>query len=183
MGEYGELNVGQLMRERHGADSVSVGFTTYSGTVTAASDWDAPAERKTVRPALPHSYEQLFHETGTPRFLLPLRDDKALADALTSPRLERAIGVVYKPETERDSHYFQAHLARAVRLRAAFRRNDRARAARANGGVDGRGTGRNLSVRLVSGAHTVPGLAETGGETRGADAPSAPSVGERFILR
>jgi len=112
MGEYGELNVGQLMRERHGADSVSIGFTTYGGTVTAASDWDAPAERKTVRPALPHSYEQLFHETGTPRFVLPLRDDKALADALTPPRLERAIGVVYKPETERDSHYFQAHLAR-----------------------------------------------------------------------
>jgi erythromycin esterase-like protein/predicted phosphoribosyltransferase len=112
MREYGELNVGQLVRERHRADSVSVGFTTYSGTVTAASDWDAPAERKTVRPALPHSYEQLFHETGTPRFLLPLRDDKALADALTSPRLERAIGVVYKPETERGSHYFQAHLAR-----------------------------------------------------------------------
>jgi erythromycin esterase-like protein len=100
------------MRERHGADSVSVGFTTYGGTVTAASDWDAPAERKTVRPALPHSYEQLFHETGTPRFLLRLRDDKALADALTPPRLERAIGVVYKPETERGSHYFQAHLAR-----------------------------------------------------------------------
>jgi erythromycin esterase-like protein/predicted phosphoribosyltransferase len=111
LGEYGELNVGQLVRERHGADSVSVGFTTYSGTVTAAADWDAPAERKTVRPALPNSYERLFHETGTPRFLLAIRDDKALADALTSPRLERAIGVVYKPETERGSHYFHARLA------------------------------------------------------------------------
>jgi len=111
LGEYGELNVGQLVRERHGADSVSVGFTTYSGTVTAAADWDAPAERKTVRPALPNSYERLFHETGTPRFLLAIRDDKALADALTSPRLERAIGVVYKPETERGSHYLHARLA------------------------------------------------------------------------
>ena len=111
LGEYGELNVGQLVRERHGADSVSVGFTTYSGTVTAAADWDAPAERKTVRPALPNSYERLFHETGTPRFLLAIRDDKALADALISPRLERAIGVVYKPETERGSHYFHARLA------------------------------------------------------------------------
>jgi erythromycin esterase-like protein/predicted phosphoribosyltransferase len=110
--EFDELNLGQLVRERHGADSVSIGFTTYSGTVTAATDWDAPAERKTVRPALPHSYERLFHEIGTPRFLLPMRDDKALADALTPPRLERAIGVVYKPETERGSHYFHAHLAR-----------------------------------------------------------------------
>jgi erythromycin esterase-like protein/predicted phosphoribosyltransferase len=112
LGECGELNVGQLVRETHGAASVSVGFTTYSGTVTAASDWDAPAERKTVRPGLTHSYERLFHETGTPRFLLPIRDDKALADALASPRLERAIGVVYKPETERGSHYFHARLAR-----------------------------------------------------------------------
>jgi erythromycin esterase-like protein/predicted phosphoribosyltransferase len=111
LGEYGELNVGQLVRERHGADSVSVGFTTCSGTVTAASDWDAAAERKTVRPALPNSYERLFHETGTPRFLLAMRDDKALANALSSPRLERAIGVVYKPETERGSHYFHARLA------------------------------------------------------------------------
>ena len=109
---FGELNVGQLVRERHGAASVSVGFTTYSGTVTAASDWDAPAERKTLRPALPHSYERLFHDTGTPRFLLAMRDDKALAEALTAPRLERAIGVVYKPETERVSHYFKTHLAR-----------------------------------------------------------------------
>src|SRR4029077_6255894 len=111
LGDYGELNVGQLVRQRHGADCVSVGFTTYSGTVTAASDWDAPAERKTVRPALPKSYGRLFHETGPPRFLLAIRDDQALADALTSPRLERAIGVVYKPETERGSHYFHARLA------------------------------------------------------------------------
>jgi erythromycin esterase-like protein len=111
MRQYGELNVGQLARERHGADVVSIGFTTYTGTVTAASDWDAPAERKTVRPGLPNSYERLFHETGTRRFLLPMRDDRTLAEALASPRLERAIGVVYKPETERGSHYFHARLA------------------------------------------------------------------------
>jgi len=111
IGDHGELNVGQLVRERHGAESVSVGFTTYSGTVTAASDWDAPAERKTVRPALPSSCERLFHEIGRPRFLLPMRDDQALADLLMSPRLERAIGVVYRPETERASHYFQVRLA------------------------------------------------------------------------
>jgi erythromycin esterase-like protein/predicted phosphoribosyltransferase len=112
MAQHGELNVGQLVRERRGADVASVGFTTYAGTVTAASDWDEPAERKTVRPGLPTSYERLFHETGTRRFLLPLREDQALAQVLASPRLERAIGVVYRPETERGSHYFHARLAR-----------------------------------------------------------------------
>jgi erythromycin esterase-like protein/predicted phosphoribosyltransferase len=111
MGERGELNVGQLVRERYGGDVVSVGFTTYTGTVTAASDWDEPAERKTVRPALPNSYERLFHETGIPSFLLPLRDDAAVARALSARRLERAIGVVYRPDTERGSHYFHARLA------------------------------------------------------------------------
>jgi erythromycin esterase-like protein/adenine/guanine phosphoribosyltransferase-like PRPP-binding protein len=112
MGERGELNVGQLARERYGGDAVSVGFTTYTGTVTAASDWDEPAERKAVRPALPNSYERLFHETALPRFLLRLRDDGELARALASPRLERAIGVIYRPETERGSHYFHARLSR-----------------------------------------------------------------------
>jgi erythromycin esterase-like protein/predicted phosphoribosyltransferase len=110
MGERGEWNVGQLVRERFGTDVVSMGFTTYDGTVTAASDWDEPAERKTVRPALPGSYERLFHEAGIPRFLLPLRDDANLRLALAAPRLERAIGVVYRPDTERGSHYFHARL-------------------------------------------------------------------------
>jgi erythromycin esterase-like protein/predicted phosphoribosyltransferase len=110
MAARGELNVGQLMRERFGADVVSMGFTTYGGTVTAASDWDEPAERKTVRPALPGSYERLFHDTGIPRFLLPLRDDANLSRALATPRLERAIGVIYRPDTERGSHYFHARL-------------------------------------------------------------------------
>jgi erythromycin esterase-like protein/adenine/guanine phosphoribosyltransferase-like PRPP-binding protein len=112
MGERGELNVGQLVRERFGSGAVSIGFTTYSGTVTAASDWDEPSERKTVRPGLPGSYERLFHDTGIPRFLLPLRDDPDLSRALATPRLERAIGVIYRPDTERGSHYFHARLPR-----------------------------------------------------------------------
>ena len=110
MGEAGEWNVGQLVRERHGTEAVLVGFTTYSGTVTAASDWDAPAERKRVRPALPESYEALFHDVGIARFLLALRDDGPAITGLKEPRLERAIGVIYRPETERQSHYFYARL-------------------------------------------------------------------------
>jgi erythromycin esterase-like protein len=111
MGQAGELNVGQLARERYGRDAVLIGLTTYAGSVTAATDWDAPAERKQVRPALPGSYEALFHEVRIPRFALPLRDSGALADALREPRLERAIGVIYRPESERASHYFHARLA------------------------------------------------------------------------
>jgi erythromycin esterase-like protein len=110
MGEGGEWNVGQLVRERHGREAILVGFTTYSGTVTAASDWDAPAERKRVRAALPESYEALFHEVGVPRFLLNLREGGRAAEGLSEPRLERAIGVIYRPETERGSHYFYARL-------------------------------------------------------------------------
>jgi erythromycin esterase-like protein len=109
MGRQGELNIGQLVREKHGREAVLVGFTTYRGTVTAASDWGAAAERKVVRPGLPDSYEALFHEVGIPRFLLALRGARAAAD-LREPRLERAIGVIYRPETERLSHYFQAQL-------------------------------------------------------------------------
>jgi erythromycin esterase-like protein len=106
----GELNVGQLARERFGRDAVLVGFTTYGGTVTAANDWDAPADRKQVRPALPGSYEALFHETGVSQFLLPLRDSETASKYLSEPKLERAIGVIYRPETERISHYFYARL-------------------------------------------------------------------------
>ncbi|MFA9271782.1 MAG: erythromycin esterase family protein, partial [Baekduiaceae bacterium] len=108
----GELTLGQLARERHGTDAVLVGFTTYAGTVTAASDWDAPAERKRVRPALPGSCEQLLHETGLPAFLLPRLHDTAAGAALRPPRLHRAIGVIYRPETERQSHYLQASPSR-----------------------------------------------------------------------
>jgi erythromycin esterase-like protein len=110
MGRIGEWNVGQLVREKYGPEAVLVGFTTYTGTVTAASDWDAPAERKQVRPGLPGSYEALFHDTGLPYFLLPLRSGGPAADALREPRLERAIGVIYRPQTERLSHYLEARL-------------------------------------------------------------------------
>jgi erythromycin esterase-like protein len=110
MGDYGELNVGQLVRERYGRECVLVGFTTYEGSVTAASDWDEPSERKRVRPALDGSYEALFHEAGAGDFLLNLRDGEGLSKALRGPRLERAIGVIYLPQTERQSHYFDARL-------------------------------------------------------------------------
>ena len=105
LGQAGELNVGQLVRERHGRDgTLIVGFTTYTGTVTAASDWDGAPERKHVRRALPGSWEELFHEAELRRVLI---------DTSRTPgrRLERAIGVVYRPETERISHYFHARLA------------------------------------------------------------------------
>jgi erythromycin esterase-like protein len=109
MGEHGELNVGQLVRERFGSASRLIGFTTHSGTVTAASDWDAPAERKQVRPALGGSIERIFHDTGSSQFVLNLRN-AAVPEGLASPRLERAIGVIYRPDTERESHYFHARL-------------------------------------------------------------------------
>jgi erythromycin esterase-like protein len=111
MGEEGEWNVGQLVRERHGRDAVLIGLTTHHGTVTAASNWDEPAERKRVRPALENSYEAIFHQAEMPRFLLTMRNDQHLASALHSPMLERAIGVIYRPETERASHYFHARLS------------------------------------------------------------------------
>jgi erythromycin esterase-like protein len=103
----GELNVGQLIRERFGKESVLIGFTTHHGTVTAASDWGEVAERKHVRPALRGSYEELFHDVALPRFLI----DPRKVDILREQRLERAIGVIYRPETERLSHYFNARLA------------------------------------------------------------------------
>ncbi len=110
MGAGGELNVGQLVRQRYGRDCVLVGFSTYTGTVTAASNWDEPAERIVVRPALPESYEALFHDVGIRNFLLDLRASNDGVRGLGQPRLERAIGVIYRPETERQSHYFHARL-------------------------------------------------------------------------
>jgi erythromycin esterase-like protein len=104
LGQAGQLNVGQLVRERHGQQALLVGFTTYTGDVTAASEWGGSAERKQVRSALPGSWEELFHEQGTTAFLL----DPA---GLHGRRLERAIGVVYQPQTERVSHYFHTRLA------------------------------------------------------------------------
>ncbi|HYP41965.1 MAG TPA: erythromycin esterase family protein [Chloroflexia bacterium] len=111
MGEVGELNIGQLVREKYGREVVLVGFSTYTGTVTAASDWGDPPERKRVRPGMPGSYEELFHDVGLPRFMVLLRDSSDIAHALRQPRLQRAIGVIYRPQTERLSHYFQARLS------------------------------------------------------------------------
>ncbi len=107
--ERAEITLGHLCRHRH-RDVVLVGFTTYDGTVTAASDWDAPTERKVVRPALAGSYEALFHRVGHARFLLMLGNLGEAAAALHEPRLERAIGVIYRPQTERWSHYFDVRL-------------------------------------------------------------------------
>ena len=97
------------MRETYGTDARLVGFTTHTGTVTAASDWDEPSQRKRVRPSLAGSYERLFHDVGLDRFFL-LLGDPAVRAAVAAPRLERAIGVIYRPETERMSHYFRARL-------------------------------------------------------------------------
>lgn len=108
MAQRGELNLGQLMRERHAHSAVLVGFSTYSGTVTAASEWGGQAERKRVRPALPDSYEALLHDAGIPAFLLCPLGMSASGRALREPRLQRAIGVIYRPETERQSHWFAA---------------------------------------------------------------------------
>ena len=112
MRDRGELNVGQLMRQTFGTSAALVGFTTHVGTVTAASEWDGAAHRRHVRPSLPGSYERLLHDGRAGRFLLNLRGDSELAAALEGPLLERAIGVLYLPETERQSHYFQARLSR-----------------------------------------------------------------------
>jgi erythromycin esterase-like protein len=109
MGASGELNLGQLVRQRFDSDAWLIGFTTHTGTVTAARNWDDPAERRQVRPSLSGSYERLFHDADIDRFLLMLRDTAA-RDALMVERLERAIGVIYRPETERPSHYFRARL-------------------------------------------------------------------------
>ena len=110
MGHRGELNLGQLVRQRYGKETTLVGFTTYTGTVTAASGWDAPAERKHVCPALHGSYEELFHHARIPNFLLRLDKRDETSIALREPRLERAIGVIYLPRSERVSHYFQSQL-------------------------------------------------------------------------
>jgi erythromycin esterase-like protein len=110
MGLRGELNVGQLARQRYGGEAALIGCTTFDGWVTAASDWGAPAERKRVRPARPASYEALMHAAGLPQFWVST-SDPAVRDVLSRSRLERAIGVIYRPETELQSHYFEAQLA------------------------------------------------------------------------
>ncbi|MET8871469.1 erythromycin esterase family protein [Nocardia sp. NPDC004604] len=111
LGSEGELNLGQLTRERHGDACRVIGFSTCSGTVTAAGDWGGPAIRETVRPALPSSTEELLHDTGSPEFLLRMDIPGEATDLLRQPRLQRAIGVIYRPGTERQSHYFHTRPA------------------------------------------------------------------------
>jgi erythromycin esterase-like protein len=110
--ERGQINVGQLVRERHGGagETFALGFTTHDGTVAAASDWDDPVERKSVRPSRADSIERLLHDCGLPLFVLPLAGAGRVARALGGARLERAIGVIYRPDTELASHYFYATL-------------------------------------------------------------------------
>lgn len=111
MGLRGEHSIGQLARQRHGRRAYLIGLGTDRGTVVAASNWDEPAQRMRVRPSHPDSYERLCHGTGLPAFLLPLRGPERVRTELLAPHLERAIGVVYRPETELLSHYFHAALA------------------------------------------------------------------------
>jgi erythromycin esterase-like protein len=108
----GQLTLGQLARQKYGDESRLIGFSTYTGTVTGASDWGGIAERKTVRPGLANSVEELFHETDKKSFFVAMRDDHHVsAEPLDDVRLGRAIGVIYRPETERQSHYFHVRPA------------------------------------------------------------------------
>ncbi len=106
----GEWNLGQLMRERHGEGALLVGFFTASGTVMAAPEWDATGRVYSVRDPLPGSHEALFQEAGIPAFSLVLRGNSAVSTPLAGSMLQRAIGVIYRPESERQSHYFNARL-------------------------------------------------------------------------
>jgi protein-L-isoaspartate(D-aspartate) O-methyltransferase len=112
MSARGETNIGELCRKEYEGHAYSIGFGTHAGKVAAASDWGGPMETKAILPSRPDSYEWLCHDSGTPRFLLPLRSGTSpgLRAGLMKPRLERAIGVIYRPETELASHYFQASL-------------------------------------------------------------------------
>ncbi|EFG75872.1 phosphoribosyl transferase domain protein [Mycobacterium parascrofulaceum ATCC BAA-614] len=107
----GQLTLGQLVRQRRGDEARLIGFSTYTGTVTAASDWGGIAERKVVRPALNGSIEELLHETGRSEFLVSAHISPGASEPLSAVRLGRAIGVIYRPETERQSHYFHVRPA------------------------------------------------------------------------
>lgn len=110
MSHRGEFNIGQLVRQRHGSESFLIGFSTYDGSVTAATDWGNQPERMRVNPALDESHEALLHAVGLPNYWIGTHGQR-VHDVLSVPRLERAIGVVYRPHTERMSHYFQANMA------------------------------------------------------------------------
>jgi len=107
-----ELNIGQLCRQRFGDDAALIGFGTHTGTVAAATDWDGDMEVKRVRPSRRDSYERLCHDAGVARFLLDLDRDEALRRRLLEPKLERFIGVIYRPDTELMSHYSDASLSK-----------------------------------------------------------------------
>lgn len=107
-----EVNIGQLCRQRFGDEAALIGLSTHSGTVAAASDWDSPMEIKRVRPSHSDSYERLCHDSGVSRFLLDIKRDDTLRERLLERRLERFIGVIYRPETELRSHYADASLSR-----------------------------------------------------------------------
>lgn len=106
-----EVNIGQLCRQRFGDEAALIGLSTHSGTVAAASDWDSEMEIKQVRPSHNDSYERLCHDCGVSRFLLDIKRDDDLRERLLERRLERFIGVIYRPETELRSHYADASLA------------------------------------------------------------------------
>lgn len=108
----GELNIGQLCRERFGTDAALIGFGTHGGEVACASDWDGPMEIKEVRPSLPESVERLCHNSAKPSFLLDFARNEQVSEVLSTPRLERYIGVIYRPETERFSHYMESSVSR-----------------------------------------------------------------------
>ncbi|MDT8757563.1 erythromycin esterase family protein [Sphingomonas psychrotolerans] len=108
--ERDELNLGQLAREKYGDAARLIGFGTHTGTVAAADDWDAPMKIKRVNPSRPDSYERICHDAGLPGFFLDLQPEREVREALLQPRLERFIGVIYRPDTERWSHYSSAVL-------------------------------------------------------------------------
>jgi len=112
MSSRGEYNLGQLCKEHFGKDAFLIGFGTNDGTVAAARDWDGPMEIMNIRPAHPQSYEHLFHLTNLPGLILPVHRDaqSGFKEMLSGPRLERAIGVIYRPDSELASHYFEASL-------------------------------------------------------------------------
>jgi len=114
MSARGEFNIGQLVRQKYPDDAYLIGFGTDHGTVAAASEWGGPMEVKQVQPSHIDSYERLCHETMTDNFLLPLSKplQEITRNELLAERLERAIGVIYRPETELQSHYFYASLPR-----------------------------------------------------------------------
>ena len=112
MSRRGERNLGALCARGFCRESDRIGTGTDHGTVAAASDWNGPMEIMQIRPAHPQSYERQFHLSGLPGLILPLRaePERDVAEELSKPRLERAIGVIYRPETELASHYFEAEL-------------------------------------------------------------------------